>query len=167
MTLSHKTHSVLHIVALAAFTLVLAGLALVLFPKLSSAPTPGGTPVAENNEPVKKYSPLIFDNFGNHARLTPKQVISGMAPGYWYFEGSFPVTLLDINGNAFATVAATTDEDWMVTEHARFNVTMPESFYYTGVGSLLFKKDDPSDGEAPFDPEKDQLLIPVIFENQE
>ncbi len=167
MTLTHKTHSMMRIVGLALITFVLAGIALFFFPKFSSAPKPEQSiPIVIENVPVKD-SLVRFDNFGNHARMNPKQVIEGTAPGYWYFEGSFPVTLKDINGKMFATVVASTDEDWMVTEHARFTVTMPESFSYTGVGNILFKKDDPSDGEAPFDPEKDQLLVPVIFENKE
>ena len=166
MTISHKTHSVFYIVGLAAFTMILAGLALVLFPKFSIAPTPGGQ-ITETVKAPEASSPVMFDNFGNHARMTPKQVIEGTAPGYWFFEGTFPVSLQDINGNTFTTIPAKTDEDWMITEHSTFTVTMPETFSYTGVGSILFRKDDPSDGEAPFNPEKDQLLVPVIFENKE
>lgn len=166
MTLSPKTHSMIHIVGLAVITFILAGLALLLFPRFSNAPKPD-----DSNSAVtvseKEELPVIFENFGSHARITPKQVIEGTAPGYWFFEGSFPVTLQDISGNTFAIIPATTDADWMVTEHVQFSVIMPEPFSYTGVGSILFKKDDPSDGEAPFNPQKDQLVVPVIFQNEE
>jgi hypothetical protein len=69
-------------------------------------------------------------------------------------------------GATVGTVIATTDEDWMVTKNVGFSIVLPETFSYTGPGSLLFKKDDPSDGEAPFDPVKDQYSIPVVFEDQ-
>ncbi|HQV64798.1 MAG TPA: hypothetical protein PKZ56_01015 [Candidatus Paceibacterota bacterium] len=166
MTLSPKTHSMVHIVGLAVVTFILAGLALLLFPRFSNAPKPDESNPAIT-ELTTKESSVVFDNFGSHARIVPKQIIEGKAPGYWFFEGSFPVTLQDINGNTFAIVTATTEADWMVTEHVQFSVTMPEPFSYTGVGSILFKKDDPSDGEAPFDPDKDQLVVPVIFKNEE
>jgi hypothetical protein len=73
---------------------------------------------------------------------------------------------MDINNQPIGTVIATTDEDWMVTKNVGFSIVLPETFSYTGPGSLLFKKDDPSDGEAPFDPVKDQYSIPVVFEDQ-
>jgi hypothetical protein len=76
------------------------------------------------------------------------------------------VTLIDINGTPFATVIAKTKEDWTVTKTAHFSIKLPETFTYTGVGSILFKKDDPSDGEAIFNSETDELSVPVIFENE-
>jgi hypothetical protein len=108
---------------------------------------------------------VVIETIQPNGRVSPKQIITGTVPGYYFFEGSFPVTLRDINDKAFATVVATTNEDWMVTKKIHFSITLPETFTYTGVGSMLFKKDDPSDGEAPFDPEKDQYVLPVIFEN--
>ena len=162
MTISPKLHSIIHIIGLAIITIVFAGLILFFFPRLSDAPKPD--PVIETVQPA---TPIMFDNFGNHARIIPTQTINGTAPGRWFFEGSFPVELLDINGTPFATVIATTDQDWMVTRNVEFTVTMPPEFSYTGVGSIHFKKDDPSDGEAPFDPATDELIVPVIFENKE
>ncbi len=160
---SPRVHHTLKIVGLALVTLALATVVGFLFPKFSNAP---GENVITPSQPLVDNASIIFENLKSNDRVKAKQVIEGKVSGYWFFEASFPVTLRDINGTPFATVIATTDEDWMVSQHVSFHVTMPDTFSYTGVGSILFKKDDPSDGEAPFDPEKDQKIIPVIFENE-
>ncbi len=159
MNISKKTLVLLEIIGLAVITFALAGI-LLFFPKLTNAPKNEEKPIQQI--PVNVVN---LDNLSNNDHVTPKQVITGTVPGFWFFEASFPVTLRDVNGNTIAVVTATTTEDWMVTTNVHFTVTLPETFTYTGVGSLLFRKDDPSDGEAPFNPETDQYVVPVIFEN--
>ncbi len=159
MNISKKTLVLLEIVGLAVITFALAGI-LLFFPKLTNAP--------KNEEKLIQQIPanvINLDNLSDNDHVTPKQVITGTVPGFWFFEGSFPVTLRDINGNTITTITATTTEDWMVTTNVHFTVTLPDAFSYNGVGNILFKKDDPSDGEAPFNPETDQYIVPVIFEN--
>lgn len=159
MTIPKKTLVFLEITGLAVITVLLAGV-LLFFPKLTNAPKNEDIPTK-----ITPTSVATIDNLSNNDRVLPEQVITGTVPGFWFFEGSFPVTLRDINGNTITTITATTTEDWMVTSNVHFTVTLPETFTYTGVGSILFKKDDPSDGEAPFNSETDQYSIPVIFEN--
>lgn len=162
--MAQKTKFALHIVALACITLILAAAGLFI-PKMLQAPkNPEPKPAMENQLTIPTPTVTLLD-LNDHDRIHPGQVITGKAPGYYFFEGSFPVTLMDINGTPFTTVIATTKEDWMVTQTANFTLTLPEMFSYTGVGSIVFKKDDPSDGEAPFDPVKDQRIVQVIFEN--
>ena len=162
--MAHKTKAALHIIALAGITFILAGTVLFI-PKMLHAPkTPEAKPIVESK--LETPAPVVmFFDLNNNDRVQGNQIITGKAPGYYFFEGSFPVTLIDINGTPFATVIAKTKEDWTVTKTAHFSIKLPETFTYTGVGSILFKKDDPSDGEAPFDPIKDQRMVPVIFEN--
>lgn len=159
MNISKKTLVLLEIIGLAVITFALAGI-LLFFPKLTNAPKNEEKPIQQI--PVNVVN---LDNLSNNDHVTPKQVITGTVPGFWFFEGSFPVTLRDINGNTLTTITATTTEDWMVTTNVHFTVTLPDTFSYNGVGDILFKKDDPSDGEALFNPETDQYIVPVIFEN--
>ena len=149
----------MEITGLALITLIMTGI-LLFFPKLTNAPKNEDMPVQ-----VAPVTVLNLDNVSDNDHVTPKQVITGTVPRFWFFEASFPVTLRDVSGNTIAVVTATTTEDWMVTTNVHFTVTLPETFTYTGVGSLLFRKDDPSDGEAPFNAETDQYVVPVIFEN--
>jgi hypothetical protein len=92
--------------------------------------------------------------------------ISGQARGNWFFEASFPVTLVDWDGLIIAEGIATAGSDWMTTEFVPFTTTLNfTSPYQAGEpdfmkrGSLIFKKDNPS-GLPEFD---DALEIPVTF----
>lgn len=162
--MAHKIKTALHIIALAGITFVLA-VAVLFIPKILHAPkTPEPKPIVESKLEIPAPMVMFFD-LNDHDRVHGNQIITGKAPGYYFFEGSFPVILTDVNGTPFATVIAKTKEDWTVTKTTHFSVILPETFTYTGVGSILFKKDDPSDGEVPFDPIRDQRMVPVIFEN--
>lgn len=160
MTLFKKTITFLQIAGLAIITVLLALGIIFFFPKFTNAPiqpAPSADPIA--------ISPVVLDTLSPGDYVRPSQEITGTTPGFWFFEASFPVTLRDINGNDLVTLIAKTDEDWMVTKNVQFSFTLPDTFSYTGPGFIYLKKDDPSDGEAPFNPTTDELTIPVIFEN--
>ncbi|MDD5431044.1 MAG: DUF333 domain-containing protein [Candidatus Pacebacteria bacterium] len=65
----------------------------------------------------------------------------------WYFEGSFPVKLLDSANNVLASGFVTAQSDWMTTEFVPFKGTLKlQSFpKATSTGVLVFQKDNPSD----------------------
>lgn len=70
--------------------------------------------------------------------------VMGQARGNWFFEASFPITVLDKDGKELATVVATAQSDWMTTEFVPFSadVTVPES--YIGPATILLKRDNAS-----------------------
>lgn len=86
--------------------------------------------------------------------------ISGQARGSWFFEGSFPVMLVDWDGRIIAQGIARAKSEWMTQEFVPFEAEMefkkPE---YKNNGSLILKKDNPS-GLPQND---DALEIPVYF----
>ena len=86
--------------------------------------------------------------------------ITGKARGTWFFEASFPISLVDQDGNSLAEWYAMTSEEWMTTEFVSFE-TVLEFKVPTGVktGILLLHKDNPS-GLAEYE---DALEIPVRF----
>lgn len=85
---------------------------------------------------------------------------SGRARGYWYFEGSFPVRLVDQSGAVLAEVPVQAVGDWMTEDFVPFNVTLSYPAQPSGTqGFLILRNDNPS-GE----PERDRFVtIPVIF----
>jgi hypothetical protein len=86
--------------------------------------------------------------------------ISGKARGSWFFEGSFPIQLVDINGNILGTSIATSSEDWMTAEFINFNSELSfEKSTSTRRAVLVLKKDNPS-GILDFD---QSVFVPVIL----
>lgn len=85
-------------------------------------------------------------------------IVSGMVPGNWFFEGSFPVVLKDTNGTQIAVALAQTTSNWMTTDMIPFTVTLPLVNYH-GSGSVVFIKDNPT-GESQFDA---SVTVNVVF----
>lgn len=70
--------------------------------------------------------------------------VSGQARGTWYFEASFPVRLLDGNGNEIAVVPAQAQSDWMTEDFVPFLATLTFTAPATPTGTLVLEKDNPS-----------------------
>ena len=85
--------------------------------------------------------------------------IKGKARGTWFFEGSFPIRLIDDNGNEVITVIAQTGEDWMTEDFVSFEATLNFPTPPTASGRLVLEKDNPS-GLSEND---DALIVPVKF----
>ncbi len=70
--------------------------------------------------------------------------VLGKARGYWYFEGSFPIELLDKDGKLLATSIATAQTDWMTTEFVPFKAEIKAPIDYIDPATLVLHKDNPS-----------------------
>ena len=92
--------------------------------------------------------------------ITSPLTIRGRARGTWFFEGDFPILLKDLNGSVIARGFVTAQGDWMTKEFVPFAGTI--EFNKPGAGdrgTLVFKKDNPSDR-----PElDDEMEISVLF----
>ena len=86
--------------------------------------------------------------------------ITGEARGYWFFEASFPVKLLDSGGNEIARGVAQAEGEWMTTEFVPFEAMLTFVLFPHDGGTLLLEKENPS--ELP--EHTDALRIPVRFE---
>src|ERR1700746_2179249 len=80
-------------------------------------PTPTPTPAPEPipgpgpHSPQAKAGVIVVDNVGPGDAVTSPLTITGKAKG-WYFEASFPVKLLDGQGNVLASGPAQAQGDW-------------------------------------------------------
>jgi hypothetical protein len=88
--------------------------------------------------------------------------LMGSARGTWFFEGSFPVTVVDWNGLIIGEGIATANGEWMTEDFVPFsaivNFTVPTDTPYRR-GTIILQKDNPSGL-----PEHDNALeIPVTF----
>jgi len=95
------------------------------------------------------------------ARITSPLTFKGKARGTWFFEGDFPVILLDAQGNRIAESYASAKGEWMTENFVNFEGILHFRNSFSGTkGILILKKDNPA-GLPEFD---DALEIPVIFE---
>jgi len=118
-----------------------------------------GPPITDNDKPDL----IIVDTPKPNDLISSPLEIEGQARGTWYFEGSFPIELLDANGNLIAEYYATAQSDWMTEDFAPFKATLTFALPSTEQGTLILKRDNPSGL-----PENDEeFKIPIKFQQQE
>lgn len=85
--------------------------------------------------------------------------ITGEARGNWFFEGDFPIRLLNEDGSEMGIAIGKAESDWMVEDFVSFTATLEFSAGQNERGFLILEKDNPSGM-----PENDDALsIPVKF----
>src|SRR3989344_4416704 len=70
--------------------------------------------------------------------------ITGNARGPWYFEASFPISILDASGATLLQTHATADGEWMTEAFVPFSVDISLPSGYTGEATIVLNKDNPS-----------------------
>lgn len=87
--------------------------------------------------------------------------IKGEARGFWYFEASFPIDLINSQGEIIAQGIATAESDWMTEDFVPFSAQLNFAKEVgDSVGRLILKKDNPSG----LSENNDFLELPIIFE---
>lgn len=130
--------------------------------------TKGGQTFTENigNE-IEKSNLIRLSSPRPNDVVGSPLLVSGEARGYWFFEASFPVYLVDWDGKIIAEGIAQAKEEWMTEEFVPFEVVLEftapaiaDTTDFGKRGSLILKKDNPS-GLPEYD---DALEIPIFFE---
>jgi hypothetical protein len=85
--------------------------------------------------------------------------VTGEARGTWFFEASFPVTLLDANGAAIVQTHAQAKGEWMTEAFVPFESELSFAPPATETGTLVLAKDNPSG----LPEHADELRVPVRF----
>lgn len=90
-------------------------------------------------------------------------LIEGEARGTWYFEASFPIEIIDGNGNVLGSAIAQAQNDWMTESFVPFKAQLTFTTPSMENGILILKKDNPSGL-----PQNDnKLQIPIRFDLSE
>jgi hypothetical protein len=85
--------------------------------------------------------------------------VRGRARGRWYFEGDFPVRLLDARGRELAVAPAVARGEWMTEDLVPFEVELRFGVPATTEGVLVLERNNAS-GLREHD---DALRLPVRF----
>lgn len=104
--------------------------------------------------------PIVVDTVKDNQSVSSPINIKGKARGSWFFEASFPIQLVDDNGDILAATTARAESDWMTSDYVNFTATLNyEKSTTTLRGLIVLSKDNPSDN-----PDFDQsIFIPVIL----
>ncbi len=151
--------------------IALVALVAVFWMQMANGPvviinSPNGQTGNTVNNPNPQPSPASKDDLIRVTSPLPNQVvnspltITGQARGNWYFEASFPVKLLDANGNVLAQAPAQAQGNWMTTDYVPFTVTLTFANPAAGTGTLVLEKDNPSG----LPQNANELRIPVTFQ---
>lgn len=140
--------------ALIALLLVVGGGVLLFTNRRDSSPipppSPTSTPIVPTSTPPVPPTPTSTDALIRVTTPTPNLLVRsplavrGEARGSWYFEGSFPVRLLDANGTELAVTPAQAYRDWMTADLAPFSAELSFGTPTTETGTLVLEKDNPS-----------------------
>jgi hypothetical protein len=131
--------------------LVMLGIFLVLFFCLKKyyAPVSSKTVSTATTESItytNASTSIITVDLPYPGAVTGKNFsVIGKARGYWFFEASFPIEVLDANGVVIARAIAQAEGDWMTSEFVPFKADIVIPPTYIGKSTLLLKKDNPSD----------------------
>jgi hypothetical protein len=127
-----------------------------------SATSTVASPKKPASNPDSKENYIVVDS------ITPGQIIesplhiSGKARGFWFFEGSFPLELVDAQGKQITLKPVMAKGDWMTAEFVPFDMSFAFGETTATSGMLIFHKDNPSGGVM----QSDSLKIPVRFNQQ-
>ncbi len=111
---------------------------------------------APDQEAIRVVSPQPNE------KITSPLTVRGEARGNWFFEGSFPVYLVDGpegTGEEMTSAVAQAQDEWMTTEFVPFEATLIFAQPETSDGTLILAKDNPS-GLPAHDA---QFTVPVRF----
>ena len=109
-----------------------------------------------------------LSNIASGDTMTSPLVVEGEARGYWFFEASFPVRIMDGDGKELGVGVAqaqknpaTGEVNWMTEEFVPFRATVEFKKPQFVAGTLVLEKDNPS-GLPEHD---DELRVPINFSN--
>ena len=106
-------------------------------------PSQQGQPTYENTSPDEIVVTLPFPG-----AVTGKDFsVRGKARGNWFFEASFPVFLIDKDGNQLAVGLASPEPagaEWMTSEFVEFKADLVVPAHFIGPALLIIQNDNAS-----------------------
>ena len=124
-------------------------------PVIATTTVPRATYKNADADKIVVTAPLPGATVGNTFAVT------GRARGGWYFEASFPLTVISATGTMLVQMPVQADGEWMTAAFVPFaTTTVSVPAYYKGAATLILKNDNPSGL-----PENDaSISIPIVIQ---
>lgn len=142
--------------------LILVGVfTFVFLNREASAPDTALPPVnSDNSGALPNPADVVTLDFPKAGSVVKSPlIITGKAKGFWFFEASFPVKIVDANGNVLGQHHAQATDEWMTVEFVPFTSSLTFKNSPTDTGFLILQRDNPS-GLPQYDQE---IRFPVKF----
>lgn len=123
-------------------------------------PTTGCGNSKIENVQNSKTDLIVVDQVLNGTTIQSPLSITGKARGTWFFEASFPIKLVDKNGDVITTAIAEAKSDWMTEDFVPFETQLVFTVAEAQLGEIVLEKDNPSG----LSENADELRIPVMIE---
>lgn len=102
---------------------------------------------------------IIIESPKPYEKIESPLLIKGKARGQFFFEATFPIKIVDENGNVLQKDYIETIEEWMTENFVSFEKSIKLDFGNIKRGFIIFEKANPSDlKENQF-----EISIPVYF----
>lgn len=132
------------------------------YPRQCKAPD-GRSFTEDIGDELEKIDLIRVDNPRPNQAIQSPILIKGEARGYWFFEASFPIKLINENGEVIIQHYAQAEDDWMTEDFVPFEAELNFEVANTRKGTLILEKSNPSDLPENYN----ELRIPVILEKTE
>jgi len=104
--------------------------------------------------------PIVLYNIKDNQTIKSPVKIEGKARGNWFFEASFPVKLVDADGNVITSTTAIAQSDWATTSFVDFIATVEYTKSTSTDRALLILSNDNPSGNPDFN---QSIFVPVIL----
>ncbi len=136
---------------------VLAGYSVMESYPARCATPDGKTFVQDIGNELEKTNLIRVTNPRPHQTVNTPFLVQGEARGFWYFEATFPVKLIDEEDNMIWQHYAQAQGEWMTEDFVPFEVLVDADVSGFKKGFLILEKSNPSD----LSEYADELRIPL------
>ena len=121
---------------------------------------------AQTEEEVlsERGSKLILENLKQGDTVEDGYEVKGKVSGEWFFEGNFPVRVLNEQGEIVKFISVTTQDDWMTSDLISFSFKLDTQLEEESIVVLRFEKSNPSGLEENDDFAQVTITVKPIIE---
>ena len=100
----------------------------------------------ESGEEVlsERGNKLVLENLKDGDTVDEGFEVKGSVSGSWFFEGTFPVRVLNMQGEIVRSIPVTTQDDWMTEDLVNFSFKLDTQLEEESIVVLRFEKSNPS-----------------------
>ena len=107
--------------------------------------TPNGQTFTEPvKQPANANDIIKITSPAPNSTVTRPVIVTGQARGSWFFEGTFPVKIIDKDGDIVSTSFAETSSNWMTNEFVPFTAQLELDGKIKGPITLIIEQDNSS-----------------------